>query len=234
MHITGDRDGDPMKAGVALVDVLTAKDATIGILAALRRREITGQGAHLEVDLLSSLQGALVNQAQAFLGAGKDPGRLGNVHPSIAPYQSLRCSDAPLAVACGNDGQFARLCAELGIDDLAADERFATNPQRVQHRDELQSLLETALAADTAAAWQRRLTAVGVPAGKVATIGEGIAYAESLGLDPVIELHDDGGAPVARGVRNPVRWEPPIPAPARAAPALGAHNDRVGHWLKDE
>ncbi|MGO3089755.1 MAG: CaiB/BaiF CoA transferase family protein, partial [Galactobacter sp.] len=136
MHITGAADGEPMKAGVALVDVLTAKDATIGILAALRRREITGHGAHLELNLLSSLQGALVNQAQAYLGAGAEPGRLGNVHPSISPYQSLRCADAPLAVACGNDGQFARLCSELGLPDLAADERFSSNPARVQHREE--------------------------------------------------------------------------------------------------
>jgi crotonobetainyl-CoA:carnitine CoA-transferase CaiB-like acyl-CoA transferase len=203
MHITGEQSGDPMKAGVALVDVL------------------------------SSLQGALVNQAQAFLGAGKDPGRLGNVHPSIAPYQSLRCADAPLAVACGNDGQFARLCAELGIPELATDERFDTNPHRVQHREDLQTHLEDALAADTAASWQQRLTAVGVPAGKVATIGEGVAYAESLGLDPVLELHDGDGSPVARGVRNPVSWDPPIPVPARAAPALGADNDDVGHWLND-
>ncbi|MGO3151731.1 MAG: CaiB/BaiF CoA transferase family protein [Galactobacter sp.] len=232
MHVTGTADGDPMKVGVALVDVLTAKDATIGILAALRRRESTGTGAHIEVNLLSSLQAGLVNQAQAFLGAGKEPSRLGNVHPSIAPYQSLHCSDAPLAVACGNDGQFDRLCAELGVPDLASDERFATNPHRVRHREELQIHLEDALAADTAASWQRRLTAVGVPAGKVATIGEGVDYAQSLGLHPVLELHDAEGAPVARGVRNPVSWDPPIPVPARAAPALGADNEAVGHWLR--
>lgn len=232
MHVTGAADGDPMKVGVALVDVLTAKDATIGILAALRRREITGEGARLEVNLLSSLQGALVNQVQAHLGAGTEPGRLGNAHPSIAPYQSLNCSDAPLAVACGNDAQFARLCTELGVPDLASDERFATNPHRVRHREELQIHLEDALAADTAASWQQRLTAVGVPAGKVATIGEGLAYAESLGLDPVLELRDADSAPVARGVRNPVSWDPPIPVPARAAPALGADNQAVGHWLR--
>lgn len=232
MHITGAADGEPMKAGVALVDVLTAKDATIGILAALRRREITGQGAHLELNLLSSLQGALVNQAQAYLGAGAEPGRLGNVHPSISPYQSLRCADAPLAVACGNDGQFARLCSELGLPDLAADERFSSNPARVQHREELQELLEAVLAADTAASWQERLTAVGVPAGKVATIGEGLEFAESLGLDPVLELQGADGASVARGVRHPVLWDPPIPARVDAAPALGAHSEDVRQWLQ--
>jgi len=102
MDVTGEAGGEAMKSGVALVDVLTAKDATIAILAALRARESTGRGSHVKVNLLSSLQGALVNQGQAYLGAGVVPTRKGNVHPSIAPYQSLRCADAPLAVACGN------------------------------------------------------------------------------------------------------------------------------------
>lgn len=231
MHITGEAQGDPMKVGVALVDVLTAKDTTIGVLAALRRRETTGEGSHLQISLLSSLQGALVNQAQAYLGAGVEPTRMGNVHPSIAPYQSLACADAPLAVACGNNGQFARLCAELGVPELAAEERFATNPARVQHRDELQTELEAALAADDAASWQERLTAVGVPAGKVATIGEGFDHAEALGLEPVLTLHDDDGAPTARGVRNPVLWEPEFPLPARQPPRLGADTEAVRDWL---
>jgi crotonobetainyl-CoA:carnitine CoA-transferase CaiB-like acyl-CoA transferase len=99
MSITGEADGSPYKAGVALVDVLTAKDATIGILAALNARSISGRGSLLEVNLLSSLQGALANQAQAYLGAGKVPGRMGNEHPSIVPYQLLECADGPLAVA---------------------------------------------------------------------------------------------------------------------------------------
>lgn len=232
MDVTGEPDGDPMKAGVALVDVLTAKDATIGILAALRRRESTGRGAHLSVNLLSSLQGALVNQGQAYLGADVVPRRLGNVHPSIAPYQSLRCADAPLAVACGNDGQFARLCTALGLPELVADPRFETNPLRVRHRAELEAALEAASAADTAAHWQERLTAAGVPAGKVATIAEGVDLAQRLGLDPVLTVHDDAGSPVGRQFRNPVTWEPALDPPAAAPPALGAHTDAVRTWLR--
>ncbi|RII41057.1 CoA transferase [Galactobacter valiniphilus] len=232
MDVTGEAGGEAMKSGVALVDVLTAKDATIAILAALRARESTGRGSHVKVNLLSSLQGALVNQGQAYLGAGVLPTRKGNVHPSIAPYQSLRCADAPLAVACGNDGQFKRLCAELGLAGLEADERFATNPARVRHREELEVLLEGGLASDTAACWQERLTAVGVPAGKVATIAEGVEYARELGLEPELVVHDDAGAPVGRQFRHPATWVPAFEAPAAAPPALGAHSDAVRAWLE--
>ena len=232
MDITGEAGGEPMKSGVALVDVLTAKDGTIGILAALRARETTGRGSHVKVNLLSSLQGALVNQGQAFLGAGVVPRRKGNVHPSIAPYQSLRCADAPLAVACGNDGQFARLCAALGLAGLEADERFATNPARVRNREALEVLLEGGLASDTAANWQDRLSAVGVPAGKVATIEEGVQYAAELGLEPVLTVHDDAGESVGRQFRHPATWVPAFSAPASAPPALGAQSASIRAWLE--
>lgn len=188
MSITGEADGSPYKAGVALVDVLTAKDATIAVLAALRAREHTGQGSHVQVNLLSSLQGALANQAQAYLGAGVVPGRMGNAHPSIVPYQLLECADGPLAVACGNDGQFARLARELGAPELAQDDRFRTNSARVEHRGELIPRLEQLLAAAPSHEWQDRLTRAGVPAGRVAGIDEGIDYAGSLGLEPTIEV----------------------------------------------
>ncbi|MFD1214289.1 CaiB/BaiF CoA transferase family protein [Arthrobacter sp. GCM10027362] len=232
MSITGDAGGSPYKAGVALVDVLTAKDATIGILAALNARAATGRGSRLEVNLLSSLQGALANQAQAWLGAGVVPGRMGNAHPSIVPYQLLDCADGPLAVACGNDGQFARLTEVLGVPKLAADARFATNSARVQHRGELIPLLEQALSAAGAQVWQDKLTGAGVPAGHVATIAEGLDYAEALGLDPVIEVQDGSGHSVGRQVRHPVSWTPPLPARTQAPPALGEHTDSVKAWLR--
>jgi crotonobetainyl-CoA:carnitine CoA-transferase CaiB-like acyl-CoA transferase len=167
MSITGEPDDGPMKVGVALVDVITAKDVTIGVLAALRAREATGDGCRLELNLLSSLQGALANQAQAFLGSGRDPERLGNVHPSIAPYQTLACSDGDLAVACGNNSQFVKLVTALGIAELAGDPRFASNPERVRNREALVELLEAKLAGDTAKHWERLLTEAGVPAGHV-------------------------------------------------------------------
>ncbi|NKX55179.1 CaiB/BaiF CoA transferase family protein [Arthrobacter mobilis] len=232
MSITGEADGSPCKAGVALVDVLTAKDAAIGILAALSARAATGRGSHVEVNLLSSLQGALANQAQAWLGAGTIPGRMGNAHPSIVPYQLLECADGPLAVACGNDGQFAKLAETIGAPELATDARFATNSARVHHRAELVPLLEQALAAAPARIWQDKLTGAGVPAGQVATIDEGLDYADSLGLDPVIEVQDAAGRTVGKQVRHPVTWTPPLAVRTQAPPALGEHTESVLAWLR--
>ena len=231
MSITGEAGADPMKAGVALVDVLTAKDASIGVLAALTARNSSGHGAHVEVNLLSSLQGALANQGQAYLGAGKVATRMGNEHPSIVPYQLLACADGSVAVACGNDRQFARLCAEIGAPELSSDARFATNSARVAHRAELIPLLEDALGADTGANWQSRFTGIGVPAGKVAGIDEGLAYAESLGLEPVIEVHNAEGLTVGKQVRHPITWTPELEAPSVAPPQLGEHTESIRAWL---
>jgi len=231
MSITGAPDeagGEPMKAGVALVDVLTAKDATIGILAALRARETSGRGQHVEVNLLSSLLGSMANQAAAYLTTGIAPRRLGNAHPSIAPYELLRCADAPLAVACGNDGQFARLVEVLGAPQLAADERFATNPERVRHRPELAAALEACLARDTAAHWAAALTRAGVPAGKVGDLGDAIALAADLGLEPTVSV----GAPPDQ-VRHPVTYSATPVTAYQAPPRLGEHSDEIRRWLQE-
>lgn len=231
MSITGEADSDPMKAGVALVDVLTAKDATIGILAALNARQASKTGAHLEVNLLSSLQGALANQGQAYLGAGKIPTRMGNAHPSIVPYQLLRCADGSVAVACGNDAQFVKLCTEIGEAALATDPRFATNSARVANRETLIPLLEAALEADIGANWQLRFSGVGVPAGNVAGIDEGLDYAQSLGLEPIIEVQNAQGATVGRQIRHPISWTPALDAPTHAPPLLGEHTEVIREWL---
>jgi formyl-CoA transferase len=227
MSITGDPDGPPTKAGVALVDVLTGKDATIGVLAALASRGRTGQGCRVQVNLLSSLLGSLVNQAQGYLETGDAPARMGNRHPSIAPYETLLCRDGLLAVACGNDGQFVRFAALIGSPELSADTRFATNSARVAHRGELVTALETALAADDAAAWATRLTAVQVPAGKVGTIAEGFALAERLGLAPTNEV----GQGHPRQVRQAITFSPELVASPTPPPALGADTDAVRAWL---
>lgn len=233
MSITGSADGDPTKAGVALVDVLTAKDATIGVLAALYDRNRSGKGGLIEVNLLSSLQGALANQGQSFLGAGEVPARMGNDHPSIVPYQLLQCADGPLAVACGNDGQFVKLCSALDLPDLAADERFRTNNARVRNRVPLIPLLESALARAGAQYWQGALNRAGVPAGQVATIKESLEFAESLGLEPTISVEDASGVITGRQIRHPITWTPPL-APRRSAPpALGEHSDSVRQWLTE-
>lgn len=232
MSITGDRDGAPTKAGVALVDVLTAKDTTIGVLAALTARNASGRGARIEVNLLSSLQGALANQGQAYLGAGQVPGRMGNDHPSIVPYQLLQCADAPLAVACGNDTQFSTLAGVLGCGHLATDLRFTTNADRVAHRAELIPLLEQALSSSTAAHWEAVLIEAGIAAGQVAGIDEGLDYAVRLGLAPTIDVQDAAGRTVGTQIRHPITWTPAIPVRTAAPPLLGEHDAAVRDWLQ--
>jgi crotonobetainyl-CoA:carnitine CoA-transferase CaiB-like acyl-CoA transferase len=227
MSITGDPDGAPTKVGVALVDVLTGKDAVIGILAALADRARTGRGEHVEVDLLSSLLGGLVNQASSYLTTGHAPGRLGNRHPSIAPYETLMCADTMIAVACGNDGQFARLCAAVGSPELADDERFAVNPTRVEHREELVRGLEECLATEPAAVWEERLRAVGVPAGLVGDIGSAIARSVALGLVPTVDLGPDHVAQI----RHPVRYARSSTSVATPPPAVGEHTELVRDWI---
>lgn len=229
MSITGGPD-EPTKVGVALVDVLTAKDAVIGILAALRAREANGVGQLVEVNLLSSLLGSLANQASAYLATGISPQRMGNRHPSIAPYETLAAKDGHVALCCGNDAQFARLVGVLGSPGMAEDPRYATNAARVTHRDALVADLEERLAVDTVDTWIERLTAVGVPAGAVGSIADAFALAERLGLDPTVDVGPD--AP--RQVRNPVTFRgTPITAYA-APPRLGEHNTDIRQWLTQE
>ena len=163
--------------------------------------ETSGRGQHVEVDLLSSLLGSLVNQAAATPATGTPPGRLGNRHPSIAPYETLECADGPLAVAVGNDEQFGRFAVALGLPSLAVDARFATNALRVANRDALASAAEEILRTEPAALWQERLQSARIAAGAVGTIADAFALADTLGLDPTWSPGDGE----LRQVRNPVR-----------------------------
>ena len=198
MSITGPEPGHPTKAGVALVDVITGLHASVGILAALRHRELTGAGQHVEVNLLSSLLSALVNQASSVIGAGVVPGIMGNDHPSVAPYSVFATADRPIVLAVGNDLQFAALAAVLGDPALATDERFATNSARVRHRVELTRHLAPLLAAEGADAWQARLSAAGVPCGPINDIAQALDLAGRLGLAPVVDAQ---GVP---GIAHPI------------------------------
>ncbi len=228
MSITGDTDGEPRKVGVAMVDLLAANHAVMGVLAALLHRERAGgHGQHVEISLMSSLLASLANQASSYLATGIEPRALGNRHPSIAPYETLRCRDGMLALAVGNDTQFAALCRELGDPELAGDPRFATNPARVAHRDDLEAALEALLAADDAATWAARLLAAGVPAGTVNGIGEALALARRLGLAPTVEVGE--GHPDQ--LVHPVRYSAFAPASPVAPPALNADGDAVRAWL---
>ncbi|HST85248.1 MAG TPA: CoA transferase [Kineosporiaceae bacterium] len=229
MSITGEPD-QPTKVGVALVDVLAAKDAVIGILAALRAREASGAGQRVEVNLLSSLLGSLANQASAYLATGRSPDRMGNRHPSIAPYETLTAKAGSLAVCCGNDYQFRKLADVLGIPEAADDPRYATNGARVANRESLLALLEERLAAAPADVWVLRLTAVGVPAGTVGSIADAFALAERLGLEPVVDVGPD--APPQ--VRNPVILSATPVTRYTAPPRLGEHNHDIRRWLTQE
>ncbi|WP_460002637.1 CaiB/BaiF CoA transferase family protein [Microbacterium xylanilyticum] len=223
MSITGEPDGAPAKAGVALVDVLCGQNAVNGILLALRERDRTGRGQRVEVNLLHSLLSALTNQAASTLATGIPPRRLGNAHPSIAPYALFRVADRDLVIAVGNDRQFAALAAVLGRPELAEDPRFRGNPDRVVHRDVLTAVLEEALAEASAAEWVERLRAARIPAGLVNDVTEAIAFAEALGLEPVVAL----GA--SRTVASPIGLSD-TPARYRTSPrALDA--DTGADWI---
>ncbi|WP_445148766.1 CaiB/BaiF CoA transferase family protein [Baekduia sp. Peel2402] len=213
MSITGERDGEPQKVGVALVDVITGLFASVGILAALRHRERTGSGQRVEVDLLSCLLAALVNQGSAYTLADAVGRRMGNAHPSIAPYELYPTGSGELVLAVGNDRQFGALCEVVG---LGADPRFATNAARVEHRDALREALIAALATRPATEWVDALTAARVPAGVVNDVAGAFAFAEALGLGPVVEVAREDGT-VARLTRNPIGLSA-TPARYRTAP----------------
>lgn len=213
MSITGPSPDEPVKAGVALIDVLTGLHLGMGVLAALNHRNSAGEGKgqHIEINLLSTALSSLANQASAYINAGSVARAMGNKHPSIAPYEVFSTGSGDLAVAAGNDSLFQRFCTVLGREDLAATPRYATNASRVAHREELAAEIETTLATNTAQHWFEGCRANGVPAGPVNDIAQAFAFAESLGLDPVQDV--DG----TRVVSNPLSFSE-TPVEYRTAP----------------
>jgi crotonobetainyl-CoA:carnitine CoA-transferase CaiB-like acyl-CoA transferase len=211
MSITGSPDGEPQKVGVALVDVLTGLFASVGILAALRHRDATGEGQRVEVDLLSALLASLVNQGSAFTIAGVVAHRMGNAHPSISPYELYPTGNGELVVAVGNERQFAALCDVIGAPELTSDERFVTNEARVDNREALKAELVRRLASRTGSEWAEQLRAVRVPAGAVNDLRGAFGLAESLGLEPVVQVPAGDGRAVPL-TRNPIRLSrtPPV------------------------
>jgi crotonobetainyl-CoA:carnitine CoA-transferase CaiB-like acyl-CoA transferase len=217
MSVTGP-PGVPSKAGVAVTDVVAALYGTIGVLAALYGRRETGRGQRVTVDLLHASLAMLANQSTGFLASGESPVALGNVHPSIEPFATYAAADGELMICAGNDAQFGRLAAVVGLPD---DERFATNEGRVAHRDALRALLEERLRRRTRGEWTAELAAAGVPAGPVQTIAEAFSLAAALGLDVVDDT--DG----VRTVSFPARLSE-TPATVRLRPPdLDEHGDDV-------
>jgi crotonobetainyl-CoA:carnitine CoA-transferase CaiB-like acyl-CoA transferase len=216
MSVTGEPGGEPLKVGVAIVDVITGLHALSGILGALHHRDRTGRGQVVEVNLMTSLLSALVNQVSSYLNTGAVPAAMGNRHPSIAPYEMVQTGDRPLALAVGNDSQFRALCAELGLDALADDDRFSTNEARVENRQALVRALNGALRSAGAHQWIDRLTARGVPCGPVNGIDEAVTLAAELGLDPFVDIGRPDGS-TSRQARHPVTLSA-TPASYRLAP----------------
>ncbi|MFE1384116.1 CaiB/BaiF CoA transferase family protein [Streptomyces sp. NPDC058740] len=223
MSVTGEPGGSGTKAGVALVDVITGLHAGLGVLAALRHRERTGEGQRVEVSLLTSLLSALTNQAAAHLAAGVVPRAMGNRHPSIAPYEVFEAGDRPLVLAVGNDRQFRVLCARIGRPGLADDPRFATNTARVAHREELLAELTGPLAERTADEWFEELTAAGVPCGPINDLEAAFALADRLGLAPRVPAEQAGPGQVV----HPIALGATPAAYRTAPPRLGEHTDEL-------
>jgi crotonobetainyl-CoA:carnitine CoA-transferase CaiB-like acyl-CoA transferase len=226
MSVTGEQDGRPLKTGAAVVDLVCGLLAAVGIQAALAERERTGRGRHVEVSLMDAALMSLLNQGSAWVLGGVVPHRRGNRHPSITPYETYETADRPIALAVGNDRLFGRLCDALGLPELPADERFATNSARVAHADELAELLEAVLRTRPADDWFDALRAAAVPAGPINDVAEAFALAESLGMEPVREA---GGYPLPA---PPLRLDGERPEIRRPPPRLDEHGDELRQWLR--
>ena len=237
MSVTGPQDGGPTKVGVALIDIMTGMNAVQGILLALTARAHAepGQwkGQLIHVDLMTTLLAAMTNQASAALNAGVTPVRLGNAHPSISPYELYDAEDRPLLIAVGNDKQFHTLVRLLGVEQLATDPRFADNPSRATHREQLRELLEEVLMTKPGAHWVELLSSQGVPSGLVNTLPEAFDFADSLQLDAVVEIPTADGEHTYRQVVNPIHIPGRGASYRLAPPSLGEHSEDV-RWLDEK
>ncbi len=233
MSITGEAEGAPTKTGVAIVDVVTGLYATVGIVAALAERETSGAGQFIEVNLLSSALAALINQSSAFVSGGVVPGRMGNLHPSITPYETFPTATDPIAIAATNERQFSGLCKSLDALHLLADERWSTNTARVEHREALTAELTSILRLESCEHWVSRLTEHGIPCSPVNSIDAAFALAADLGLDPVRHLPRAGGDP-GTTVANPITFSRTPTSHRLHPPELGAHTAEVLEGLRSE
>ena len=225
MSITGRPDGEPgggpMRVGVAVADLFTGMYTAVAVLAALFRREKSGEGAHIDMALLDTQLAVLANQASNFLVSGEDPPRQGNTHPNIVPYQPFEAADRPLVIAVGNDRQFARLAELAAHPEWASDPRFATNSARVANRDEIVGMVAEAIRTQPADYWFDRLEAAGIPAGPINRISEAIADVQAQHRHMVRTI---AGVPM---VGSPVRIDGERSDSDLPPPALGEHTDEI-------
>ncbi|WP_322064725.1 CaiB/BaiF CoA transferase family protein [Burkholderia ubonensis] len=230
MSITGERDGEPgggpQKAGVAISDLATGLYSTIAVLAALAHRDRTGEGQYIDMALLDVQVALLANMNTNFLASGQPPVRWGNAHPNIVPYQTFQTSDGWIIVAVGNDGQFRKFVEAGGRAELADDERFATNPARVRHRETLVPILADMVRTLDKNAWIAALEAAGVPCGPINDLEEVFDDEQVVARGMQVELPHPCGANV-KLVRNPIRMSATPPDARSAPPLLGAQTDDV-------
>ena len=226
MSITGEAGGAPQKVGVPIVDLITGVYATVGILAALAARDVSGRGEHVDVAMLDVQVGLLCNQAMNFLLGGKTPQRTGTAHPNIQPQQVFHARDGEFVLVVGNDSQFDSLCKAIGRPEWAQDERFVSNGARVRHRLVLTPLLEEIFAGDERAAWMERLSRANVPCGPINTIPEVFADAQVRHREMLRELPHPVSGSVPQ-VASPLRFGGVAAMAGRAPPVLGADTDAV-------
>src|SRR5688572_29929163 len=226
MSICGEPQGEPMKYGVAIVDICTGMLACNTILAALQARHTTGRGQHVEVSLFDSSLAMLANVASNHLVSGRDARRFGNGHPNIVPYTAYPVSDAMIAVAVGNDAQFAKFAALLGKPEWASDMRYAKNPDRVTNRETLDAAIIERLRGDSADAWIERLTAAGIPCGRINSAAQALQDEHTIARDMVRTVqHPTAGDVKMLGI--PFRFSDTPASVRRAPPTLGQHTEQV-------
>mgnify|MGYP001371800440 FL=1 len=230
MSVTGERDdrpgGGPQKVGVAVADVMSGLYATIGILAALAHRQVSGVGQHIDLALLDVQVASLANVALNYLVSGVIPQRWGNAHANIAAYQVLPTADRPLVLAIGNDAQFKKFCEVAGVSGMAIDPRFATNDARVRNRDQLTRELETILGTRPATAWLAALEPAAVPCAPINDLGQVFADPQVRHRDMRLEVPHPSGAAVPL-VANPIRLSATPPRYDLPPPLLGQHTDEI-------
>ena len=229
MGITGQPGGEPTKVGVAISDIVCGLFASNAILAALHRRDTTGEGSRIEVPLFESTLGWLANRGQEYLVSGEDKGLIGNAHPSIVPYQTFDASDKPLVVAVGNNSQFAWLCKAVGRPELAEDERFATNPDRVANREALIAELQEEFGKRTADEWVAQIRAAGVPSGPVNTLADVFADEHVRGSGMLQDIVHASAGPL-KMLASPILIDSERLPIRRPPPTKGQHTDDTLDW----
>ncbi len=226
MSITGDAGGPPFRLGVAIVDIVSGMFAAQGIAMALLARVRTGRGQRVDVAMLDATAALLTYQAGIYFATGATPGRMGNRHPTIAPYETFPAADDDFVVAVGNDQQWRRFCQVIGAPELGEDERFATNRARVDRYDELRPMLVKRLGLRARADWVRDLKAAGVPCGSVRDVAE-VLQDVQLDARQMIETVDHVSAGAVKVMGVPIKLSDTPGAVRTAPPALGQHTDRI-------